>query len=96
MNELGAVLYADPATTPEMLVICPQLWSVNSQKAGDEPLLTGADLDEEIVERIRLVGPLLRYIVDWEKFSFRVREIWQKVGDVPRKTLGFLGFRDFE
>jgi hypothetical protein len=85
----------DPATTPQLQVICPQLWSVYSQKAGDEPLLTGADLDEEIVERIRLAGPLLRYIVDWDLFLLRVLEIRLKVSDVMR-GVGDLGLIENE
>jgi hypothetical protein len=69
-------------TEHEVVAIAPQLWSLEGSQRPGEELLTGKALIDEIMRRILLVGPLLRYIVSWKEFEKRVREIDRKVTKV--------------
>jgi len=81
----GVVLYTDPPTEAELVVICRALWNDESQRPGT-PKLAGDDLDKEIVERALLVGPCPRYIISWALFDTRVRQIAEKIKETVQDT----------
>ena len=77
----GLVLYTNPPTANEAVIICRELWNKESTRTG-QPRLEGDALSNEIWMRILLVGPYMRYITNWSKFEVRIEEIKSKAKDV--------------
>ena len=81
----GVVLYTNPPTEAELVVICRALWNDESRRPGT-PKLAGGDLDKEILQRALLVGPCPRYIISWAFFDTRVEKIAEKVKQTVQDT----------
>ena len=70
----AVILYTNPPTEDEAVIICRELWNEESMPPG-QPRPEGDALDDEIRARILLVGPYMRYVTNWIKFKERIRQI---------------------
>jgi hypothetical protein len=79
---LNTLFFTDPPTELEAPIICHHTWSLESQAAGTT-LLEGDARFQEILRRMKLVGPFPRYIDDYDKFLERVESVDAKIRELP-------------